>query len=259
MCYTTLNREETIEQIRNNSNYLRIYYDSIPSQIREKIHYVVRNNPIGDNQLLQFGIFGQLEGYNIIFDSDDVGSVRDSIIAHEFGHIILRENRFPFTHQSGELAVHHSISKQINNLLQHQLIYRELLEFGFYVEQDYLNIYYEQFKNQIGFNDNNPINLTTDGIKLFILYFADNHSSQNTLFNENIDSELLASFITSNYARIFRQSNLLLRYIEQQGYDTAEEQISLLRNIVNRYSLNDIVNGYYIENSTLIEINFDES
>jgi hypothetical protein len=259
MCYTTLQREEIIEQIRNKSNYLRIYYDSISYQIREKIHYVVRNNPIGNNQLLQFGLFGQLEGYNIIFDSNDISNVRESIIAHEFEHIILRENRFPFTHQSGELEVHHNISKQINNLLQHQLIYRELLDFGFNVEQDYLDIYYEKFKNQIGFNNNNPINLTTDGIKLFRLYFADNYSIQNAIFNENIDNELLTSFITSNYARIFRQSNLLLRYIEQQGYDTADEQISLLRNIINRYSLNNIVNGYFIENNTLREINLDES
>ena len=42
MCYTTLNKDESIEKIRNISDTLQNYYDEIPSSVREIIHYEIR-------------------------------------------------------------------------------------------------------------------------------------------------------------------------------------------------------------------------
>jgi len=263
MCYTTLNKHESIEKIRSISDFLKNYYDDIPLIIRDKVHYVIRNNPENDINLLQNGILKEegscsIAGYSIIFDNDDIGSVRDSIIAHEFEHIILRENSFPVTNQINELQIFDKISRAINNLLQHQLIYEKLQGIGFNVEQDYMDIIYENFKSQIGFNNNDPLNLMIWG-KFLIFYFTDNYGIQNTLFNKNIDDENLTRFIGSYYHRIIRQSRRLLTYFDQQGNDTAEEQISLLKYLVNRYSLTEVLNGYYIEDSSLTEIDFSEN
>jgi len=257
MCLLELNKQEAIEELRGISGILRDFYDDMPNVIRENLRYYRRSIPEENVQLIQCATNSKNGNHILIFDNDDIDEVRDSIIAHELKHILMRSEGFPFTTPVGETTQHLKLSEGINNLLQHKFIYDSLMSLGFNVERDYREIAFEKFKNLIGFADDDPIVLSNIGSKIFTLLFADQYNIQNTIFDDFYDDNEVSDFIHDHYNIIHRRANRLLNRMERNSYDSPEEQINSLRDLVSRHSLNRAVSGYYIENSDVQSINFN--
>ena len=211
--------------------------------------------PEGHSYKMQMGT-NQFGNHIVVFDNDDIASVSDSIVAHELNHIFLRGDGYPYflSKVQNEYKI---FSNLLNNILPHPLIYNNLKNLGFDVENDYNNIVFNDFKRYIGFPNNPWDNITDFEEKKLILYFVDNYFIQRTLFNELIDDQPFNDFIRQNYFDISEEAEALIRFIILSGNSTAEQHRALSINIIGLYELENYVRGYYISNSTAHEFEFD--
>ncbi len=258
MTFTDLPKDDTVEELRSISEKLNSYYDNISDILKENILYLVKNNPEGNNQLMQCATDPNNGQHYLIFDSNDISEIHDSIIAHEFQHLVMRNNGFPFTTPVVETNQHRKISSAINNLLQHKQIYEFLTNKGYTAKCDYFKTNIETLKETIGFNGNNPLILSPIGSKIFMLLYADHYNIQKTISENFYDNNPIADFIHEHYYSIDRGAIRILNRMKERGCGTKEQQIDFLKDIVSQFSLIDIVNGHYIEGDNVISINFND-
>ena len=94
-----LQTKEVIDEIKNKSNEIENFYDSFISPIQKNIIYTINEVEEGENipsYMLSNFSFTSYE-HVIIFLDTDMTKINDSIIAHEYMHILLRSDGFPFS------------------------------------------------------------------------------------------------------------------------------------------------------------------
>ena len=183
--------KEAIKEIRDISEKIREFFDNNSSKIKNKIIYAIDEFAEAINTP-SFKIQNATDGNKLhimIFNNTNLKEVKDSIIAHEYSHILLREEGFPTVLPTNNQYM--SLSGMFNNILQDPLIYLRLNE-DFDVEEDFLfNV--DDFKTWL---ENHPNLPEEENERLrWILGFARTLLIQKELFGDKDKTEFL-SYIT---------------------------------------------------------------
>lgn len=258
MDYVPLDRTRCISQIRNKSKKLGQFFDQIPDNIKNKIFCQKKVNSSGNSNLMR-NKSHRNGNHDIIFDNDNIADVRDSIIAHELTHILLREESFPFIGPKSYLIREENYEKlmsQFNNLLQHRLVYPRLIENNFNVVPDFRDVYLQYFMRGVGYygtnNRNNRPLIRNQYIgtileKVLIFWFTDYNLIKNFL-SQN-EGRSFGQFLKRYYVYVSRESSQLLNIFDDIGYDTPDKQNELIEILMERYGLQgyfkicEIING----------------
>ncbi|MBE3121960.1 MAG: hypothetical protein IMZ58_07120 [Thermoplasmata archaeon] len=169
----------------------------------------------------------------IIFDSTNVSRAKDSIVAHEFEHVVLQEKKFPVTFDTRR--DYNFISRQLINLMEDPLIYPKLKSY-FNVEED-LIMNVEGLKAQI----------RRDGLFLHGIYRATNsfccaraHLMQRAFYEED-DHLGFYGFINDIIPEVIPEIDYIINIFEKNNYNTPEKQTRILEELTQHYHLLDYV------------------
>jgi len=169
----------------------------------------------------------------IIFNNTNLSSVKDSIIAHEFTHILLTEEGFPYFTPNHTL--YSGISTGLNNLFQDPLIYPRLFE-NFSVSEDYiLNV--EELTEWLHTQTIPTIPL--ERVR-WNFNFARTLLIQEALFNDE-DATGINSFLEDNYSGFLPEVQFILTLFDTHGNDTPSRQDTIVNEIISHYSLNHYI------------------
>jgi len=233
-----LKTEEVIIEIKSISKVIKEFYENNISVYENKIFYVVNESTekiVPSYDLKNATIINTRTGKNyhvVIFDSINIGKAKDSIIAHEYYHVLLGENGFPLNFPkdlSSDNQV--KIADTLNETLQDPLIYCNLKSI-FNVEEDFkYNV--EKYKKYL------------DSIKLqdfeswrwvFTLSFVKTYLIQEVLFGKN-DVTGFDAFIHEKCPDYRCKALKILKMINKNGFDTPYKQNVVIKKFLKKYNL----------------------
>jgi len=239
----------TLDSIKQISPELNDFIENISERIKHDVYYLFRDDITKDiNELTELIHNRQ---HFIIFNSPNIKGVRDTIIAHEYGHILIKKDG----HQYPVVKPEYKLDKIIkdycaafSNMLDHKIIYENLSNFGFDIDElknDFLwtvNSNLRSIRNDKGLpypiiDINHPrvISFTFSFTEKFLV--ADFLGVTNDTFYITFKK-----FVENNYPRLNRRARLLKKQFERIGVETPNKRQDLLQQILSLISYNKYLN-----------------
>ena len=238
--WRALRTDEAIAEILCSSRTLRNFYNQQVRQYSDKILYAVdllREQALPTHNLQN--VITSRGNHIMLFDSVNVGRAQDSIIAHEYTHIILQEEGFPTPLCDPNNEESKRVCGMLTNILQDPLIYRRLNGI-FDVRRDFMDNYRANLFTYIQ-NRGLPI----EGIYVTISCLACARSLliEEELYHQDVTG--LLGLIETQYQRHMRLINRVLRMFHETGYDTPDQQRLLLNNLSRELRLQQYIQNIY--------------
>lgn len=235
---------KAFNMLKNKSKLLESFLDNVLAHTKRDVYLVLKQGQSNNWEFAQECIYSNKNTnafeYYVIFYDPEIRT-RGSVIAHEFNHILLNESNYPFLLLKHEFDSYLNIrlNTSLTNLMQHKLIYDNLMDLGFNVKQDFFNIALPNYKKMVGF-PKEPLAIKPGSIlnKIFIFNFAEKiilFEVLDLLTDTNIVN--LLNFCKIHYPILYKQAKKISnRYIEMDN-TSIYEQKNFLCELLEKYSI----------------------
>jgi hypothetical protein len=231
-----LQPNEVIDEIKNKSIIMEKFYDNYISPIQQNIIYAVDEVEEGKNipSYMLYNFSFSCYEHVIIFLNTDIAKINDSIIAHEYMHILLRNDGFPFSTPVKPIC--DKLSRMLTNLIQDPLIYYRLKN-NYDVSTDF------KINKKDLINELNGKNTGIHGLEKtrYIFNFSRGILIQNILFGSKDETGLL-DFIEDHYSHIYSDIEELVKLCESYGFYTKDKLNDLIEIIIDMFQLSSCCN-----------------
>ncbi|MCJ7570726.1 MAG: SEC-C domain-containing protein [Candidatus Thermoplasmatota archaeon] len=226
-----LQTKEVIDEIKSKSNKIDDFYENFISPIQKNIIYTINEVEEQKNRssyMLYNFSFPNYE-HVIVFLDTDISKVNDSIIAHEYMHILLRNDGFPFSIPVKSIC--DELSRMLTNLIQDPLIYHRLKN-NFDVSTDF-KMTVKDLINELNGNNTGIHGLEKTRC---IFNFSRGILIQKILFGDKDETTLL-DFIKKKYAHIDSDIEELAKLYESFGFYTKNKLNDLTDKIIDMFKI----------------------